>query len=237
MNKKSFMVLSLVLGVAFVLSTAIASAASVWTVNNGLVKKILTVGTNSNKGRLLVKGFIRNPVKGKVVRIKDSVKVDGNIKVDGILQGSNIVSSDNLGTGIVTENKLGTGSVIADKLGTGAVSSAKIADDAVTSDKVDFSMDGVVKAAVKVNSDGSIDHSFCNIAECEVTVEHTVNPGVYTVSFGTSVSDRYIQVTPLKDTTPIISTIDSQSGNEFVIHFYTYLGADTNPTDFYVNLF
>ena len=116
MKQKRFLVMSLVLGGAFLVTTAFASAASVWTTDSILVKKTSTVGTNSNKGQLLVKGFIRNPVKGKKVYVKDHLKVQGNVLVGGILQGTNIVSADNLGTGVVTDSKLGTGSVTADKL-------------------------------------------------------------------------------------------------------------------------
>lgn len=199
MKQKRFLVLSLVLGGAFLVTTAFASAASVWTTDSILVKKTSTVGTNSNKGQLLVKGFIRNPVKGKKVYVKDHLKVQGNILVGGILQGNNIVSSDNLGTGVVTDSKLGTG----------AVSSTKLADDAVTADKVDFSMEGVVKAAAYVRYSGgnlTLSRKFNKMNASNNITAYRTSAGIYVLYFAADVSNKYFQVTPVDSTGSTIST-------------------------------
>ncbi len=252
MRQKRFLVLSLVLGSALLITTAFASATSVWTTDSMLVKKVATVGTNSNKGQLLVKGFIRNPVKGKKVYVKDHLKVQGNVQVGGILQGNNIVSADNLGTGVVTETKLGTGAVTADKLGTGAVttdklgtgavSSAKIADDAVNADKLDFSIDGVVKAAAygtqATCNSTALARSFNKLASSSATCSRT-STGIYTVNFNTTISSRFFQVTPLH-TSDIYPVINSLPSSTIEIYFYDAAGATadlTDPTGFYITVY
>jgi len=240
MKQKRFLVMSLVLGGAFLVTTAFASAASVWTTDSILVKKTSTVGTNSNKGQLLVKGFIRNPVKGKKVYVKDHLKVQGNVLVGGILQGTNIVSADNLGTGVVTDSKLGTGSVTADKLGAGAVTSDKIADDAVNADKVDFSMDGVVKAAAygtpSTCNSTALSQSFNRLITSDVTCSDT-GTGIFTVNFGADVSSNFIQVTPSDSTGgDYTATIKSISTSVVEIYFYDG-GVASDPTGFYITVY
>lgn len=235
MKQKRFLVMSLVLGGAFLVTTAFASAASVWTTDSILVKKTSTVGTNSNKGQLLVKGFIRNPVKGKKVYVKDHLKVQGNVLVGGILQGTNIVSADNLGTGVVTDSKLGTGSVTADKLGAGAVTSTKIADDAVTSDKIDLTMDGMVKASAYIPDGGTITQYFDNVSSSAITATNDSN-GTFVVTFGSDVSDRYFQVTP-KNATPLFYHISSVSGSTVTVKFWSAGGSAEDPTGFYLSVF
>lgn len=240
MKQKRFLVLSLVLGGAFLVTTAFASAASVWTTDSILVKKTSTVGTNSNKGQLLVKGFIRNPVKGKKVYVKDHLKVQGNVLVGGILQGNNIVSADNLGTGVVTDSKLGTGSVTADKLGASAVTSDKIADDAVTSDKVDMSMDGVVKAAAYVTYSGgnlSVARKFNKLVSSNDVSATRTSGGVYVIDFKTDVSGRYFQLVAVDSTNGLISTdIVSISSSNVTVQFWVN-NAPTDVEGFMINVF
>jgi len=222
MKQKRFLLMSLVLGGAFLVTTAFASAASVWTTDSILVKKTSTVGTNSNKGQLLVKGFIRNPVKGKKVYVKDHLKVQGNVLVGGILQGTNIVSADNLGTGVVTDSKLGTGSVTADKLGAGAV----------TSDKIDMSMNGVVKAAAYVRYSGgntTLTRKFNKLNTSDNITAWRIDSGIYALNFNADISNRYFQVTPLDSTSSVIST--NIMGTASTGHVYD----DTILVEFFVN--
>ncbi|MFA6296256.1 MAG: hypothetical protein WC663_02810 [Patescibacteria group bacterium] len=244
MKQKRFLGLSLVLGSALLFTTAFASAASVWTIDTGLVKKTLTVGTNSNKGQLLVKGFIRNPVKGKKVYIKDHLKVQGNVKVGGILQGSNIVGADNLGTGVVTNGKIGEGAVTGNKIASETITSGNLQSASVTGDKMDFSMDGVVKAAAYINtstpSTPTAATQFNKLANgTTITPSYNSTAGRYTVDFGatTNISSNYFNVTPLISGTSLFAVIRSVGTTSVTIDFYDDTGAGSDPTGFYLTVY
>ncbi|MFA6296287.1 MAG: hypothetical protein WC663_02965 [Patescibacteria group bacterium] len=102
MKNKKVLILSLVLGGAFILTTAFASAASIWTIDNGLVNKVLTIGNKKNKGKLYVKGKISNPNKKKSVTVDDNLKVKGtatieeNLSVAGTTTINDVIDGDGL---------------------------------------------------------------------------------------------------------------------------------------------
>ncbi len=231
-------------GCFVLVGTALASTFSVTKIisSSGHVKKTLVVGTNRNKGKLLVKGFLRNPVKGKVLRVKDSMKVTGNLRVKGILQGSNIVSSDNLGTGVVTETKVADGAVTGGKIADGNVSSGKIADDAVTSSKVDMTMNGVVKAGAYITVSGvtpTVQRSFNNLISSNNVTASRSSYGVYVINFGTDISERYYHITLYDNSDPASSdyVIQAIGTNSITVHFWGGGGADYDPPGFFVSLY
>ncbi len=123
MKNKKVLILSLVLGGVLLLSTAFASAASIWTISDGLIQKVLTVGTDSNNGKLNLKGSIRNPVKNKPVVINDDLKINGILKgtqvyeSDGLIKASAEIASD--GRVIKSFNKLSSQQITAINYSTG----------------------------------------------------------------------------------------------------------------------
>jgi len=250
MKQKKFLIAAVIAGAFVLVGTAFASTFSVTKLvsSTANVKKRLTVGKNNNKGKLLVKGYLRNPVKGKVLQVKDSMKVTKNLRVNGVLQGDNIVSADNLGTGVVTETKIGDGAVTAGKVADdavtsgkildSAVTSAKIADDAVTSSKVDMTMDGVVKAGAYVLDGGTVSRQFNNLSTSTISATNA-STGTFAVNFGSDVSERYVQVMPLKADSVVIPMIQSISSSTVTVKFYTADGLedDVDPTGFFINVY
>lgn len=241
MKQKKFLFAAVIVGAFVLVGTAFASTFSVTKLvsSTANVQKRLTVGKNNNKGRLMVKGYLRNPVKGKKLRVKDSMRITKNLQIDGVLQGDNIVSADNLGTEVVTETKIGDGAVTADKLGADSVATAKIADDAVNASKLDMTMNGVVKAGAYVldGATGATSREFNNLTTSSIVATDT-GAGTFTVNFGADVSTRYIQITPLDSTaTPIIGHVVSISTSTVSIAFYANTGAATDPEGFYINVY
>ncbi len=108
------------------------------------VTKSLTIGTKSNKGKLYVKGYLKNPVKNKSLVVKDNMKVYGNLTVTGKILGTTILGTDALDDSAVTAAKIGAAAVTTSKLYDAAVSTDKLGADSVTSAKI---YDGTIAAA------------------------------------------------------------------------------------------
>lgn len=189
--------------------------------------KSITVGTKTNKGKLYVKGTISNPNKKKSVVVNDNLTVKGNLQVTGgTLQGSSIVTTDNLAADAITSAKITDGAIATADLADSSVTSAKIASGTIASSNMSFSGHGFAKAGGNIASNGSVSSSFNNLGSDISAAKN--GTGTYVVTIPSLGSLDYV-VTMINGATP--SFISAVVNSNSTVTVSTYDASLAQPTD------
>ncbi|MEM4235175.1 MAG: hypothetical protein QXU75_08510 [Candidatus Methanomethylicaceae archaeon] len=131
------------------------------------------------------------------------------------------VTSAKIQNGTVVAEDLAEGSVTNEKIANNAITSSKIAEGTITGLDIDFSSNGFVKAAAYVLDGGEVARYFNNLAPGTPITANNSSEGTFTVDFGTNITNRYFQVTPVDFSNAYHTVIaDDPTSTSITIKFY-----------------